>query len=77
VLNRYWGRLTEERPDFQFHLLDGDDILARARSHEAQLVVIGLRRRSPVGKLILGSTAQRVLLEADCPVLAVKRVEAG
>jgi hypothetical protein len=32
VLNRYWGRLTEERPDFQFHLLDGDDILARARS---------------------------------------------
>ena len=32
VLNRYWGRLTEERPDFQFHVLDGDDILARARS---------------------------------------------
>lgn len=32
VLNRYWGRLTEERPDFQFHLLDGDEILARARS---------------------------------------------
>jgi hypothetical protein len=33
VLNRYWGRLTEERPDFQFHLLDGDgDIAARARS---------------------------------------------
>ncbi|MDQ3889926.1 MAG: N-acetyltransferase [Actinomycetota bacterium] len=33
VLNRYWGRLTVERPDFQFHLLDGDgEILARARS---------------------------------------------
>lgn len=33
VLNRYWGRLTEERPDFQFHLVgDGDEILARARS---------------------------------------------
>jgi hypothetical protein len=31
VLNRYWGRLTEERPEFQFHLLDGDQILARAR----------------------------------------------
>lgn len=32
VLNRYWGRLTEERPEFQFHVVDGDDILARARS---------------------------------------------
>jgi GNAT superfamily N-acetyltransferase len=33
VLNRYWGRLTEERPDFQFHLLgDNGDLLARARS---------------------------------------------
>jgi hypothetical protein len=31
VLNRYWGRLTEERPEFQFHLVDGDEILARAR----------------------------------------------
>jgi hypothetical protein len=32
VLNRYWGRLTEERPEFQFHLAEGDEILARARS---------------------------------------------
>ncbi len=33
VLNRYWGRLTEERPEFQFHLVgDGEEILARARS---------------------------------------------
>jgi hypothetical protein len=33
VLGRYWGRLTEERPEFQFHLIgDGDEILARARS---------------------------------------------
>jgi len=33
VLNVYWGRLTEERPDFQFHLLgEGDEVLARARS---------------------------------------------
>jgi hypothetical protein len=32
VLNRYWGRLTEERPDFQFHLVDGEEIRARARS---------------------------------------------
>jgi hypothetical protein len=32
VLNRYWGRLTEERPDFQFHLVEGNEIIARARS---------------------------------------------
>jgi nucleotide-binding universal stress UspA family protein len=49
-----------------------DEILAVAEEHRAELVVIGMRRRTPVGKLLMGSTAQRVLLEADCPVLAVK-----
>lgn len=49
-----------------------DDIIAAAEAEGAELIVIGLRRRSPVGKLLLGSNAQRILLDAPCPVLAVK-----
>jgi nucleotide-binding universal stress UspA family protein len=48
------------------------EVLDAAEEHHADLIVIGMRRRTPVGKLILGSTSQRILLEADCPVLAVK-----
>ncbi len=49
-----------------------EDIIAVAKENSADFIVIGLRRRSPVGKLILGSNAQRILLESPCPVLAVK-----
>ena len=49
-----------------------DEVLRAAESTAAEFIVIGLRRRSPVGKLLLGSNAQRVLLDAACPVLAVK-----
>ena len=49
-----------------------EEVLQAAEDSRADLLVIGLRHRSPVGKLIMGSTAQRVLLDARCPVLAVK-----
>jgi nucleotide-binding universal stress UspA family protein len=49
-----------------------EELLRAAEAADAEFIVIGLRRRSPVGKLLLGSNAQRVLLDAACPVLAVK-----
>jgi nucleotide-binding universal stress UspA family protein len=49
-----------------------DQILRTAAQTGAELIVIGQRTRTPVGKLLLGSTSQRVLLDAACPVLAVK-----
>jgi nucleotide-binding universal stress UspA family protein len=49
-----------------------EDLIGIAEDADAELIVIGLRRRTPVGKLILGSNAQRILLDAPCPVLAVK-----
>ena len=51
-----------------------DVILESARERSADLIVLGIRRRSPVGKIIMASTAQRVLLESPCPVLCVKAV---
>jgi nucleotide-binding universal stress UspA family protein len=50
----------------------GDAVIAIAQELDADLVVVALRRRTPVGKLLMGSVAQRILLEATCPVLAVK-----
>lgn len=49
-----------------------DEVLRVADETAASVIVIGLRRRSPVGKLITGSDAQRILLHASQPVLAVK-----
>lgn len=49
-----------------------EEIVAAAERLRASLVVIGIRRRTPTGKLIFGSDAQRILLDAICPVLAVK-----
>ena len=50
-----------------------EEILQAASDVDADLIVIGLRRRSPVGKLFLGSSSQQVILDAACPVVAVKR----
>ncbi len=50
----------------------GEDIVQFAKDNKADMIVMGVRRRSKVGKLMFGSTAQLVILEAPCPVMTVK-----
>ena len=49
-----------------------DAVLGVAAEVGAELLVVGIRRRSPVGKALLGSNAQRIILNAACPVLTVR-----
>ena len=50
----------------------GEDIVRYAGEKGFDEIVIGVRRRSRVGKLLLGSTAQLIIMQAGCPVVAVK-----
>jgi len=49
-----------------------EEIESLVESLHVSVLVIGLRKRSPVGKLIMGSVAQEILLTVPCPILAVK-----
>ncbi len=49
-----------------------EDLNDAVAKEAADMIVIGIRRRSRAGKLLLGSDAQEILLEANCPVVAVK-----
>jgi len=50
----------------------GEEIVSLAEELDADLVVVGGRKRSPVGKAVFGSTAQRIMLDAPCPVTFVR-----
>lgn len=50
----------------------GEDIVQYAVENDMDEIVIGLRKRSNIGKLLFGSTSRQVILEAPCPVLSVK-----
>jgi nucleotide-binding universal stress UspA family protein len=69
-------RLEESGVDHEVRQTVGsdvaDEILAVAKDVGADAIVIGIRHRSAVGKLIMGSVAQRVIIDATCPVIAVK-----
>ncbi len=50
----------------------GEDLVQFAREHEIDEIVVGVKRRSKVEKILMGSTAQYVVLQAHCPVVSVK-----
>ena len=50
----------------------GEDIVEFAKENKADEILVGVKRRSKVGKLLMGSTAQYIILQATCPVVAVK-----
>ena len=50
----------------------GEDLIRLAEENKVEEIIIGVRRRSKVGKLLFGSTAQYVILNGSCPVVSVK-----
>jgi nucleotide-binding universal stress UspA family protein len=74
-------QLTEQGVRFSIRQVEqtteraSEMLLAAARDAEAELIVLGIKRRSPVVKAVLGSTVQRVLVDAHCPVLCVRAVD--
>lgn len=69
--------LDEKKISCETHLLirgmePGEDIVGFAKDNGADEIIIGVKSRSKVGKLLFGSTAQAVILQAHCPVVTVK-----
>jgi nucleotide-binding universal stress UspA family protein len=63
-------------PDVRPHVLHADGVVWRAieaaiRKHAIDLVVVGTRGRTGIGKALLGSVAEKILRHAPCPVLTV------
>jgi nucleotide-binding universal stress UspA family protein len=50
----------------------GEDLVEFATENKIDEIIVGIKKLSKVGKLLMGSTAQYVILEAECPVVSVK-----
>jgi len=67
--------LDEAGVEYAWHGAVGDtseEVLAMADSVDADMLIVGGRGRSPAGKAVFGSTAQEILLNADCPVTYIR-----
>jgi nucleotide-binding universal stress UspA family protein len=74
-----WAKslFDENNIECNIHLLirgmaPGEDLVEFAKENDADEIIVGVKRRSKVGKLLMGSTAQYVILQAGCPVVSVK-----
>ncbi len=74
-----WAKslFEENEIDCDTHLLirglsPGEDIVEFAKENQVDEIIVGVKRRSKVGKLLMGSTAQYIILKAPCPVVSVK-----
>jgi len=77
-----WARSTLEEAGVEFSIRQpvrgreaSEEVVTVVEEVGAELCVIGIRRRTAVGKMLMGSNAHRILMDAPCPVLAVKAVD--
>ncbi len=75
VQSRLGAKTTVETHQFIRGNDPATDVLSYAEEIDADEIVIGLRKRNPTGKLLFGSVAQRILLNADRPMAVVPRAE--
>lgn len=80
AMEQIHGRLREAGIEHSVHeyvrgQTPAEDLIQAAREYEAALVVIGIRRRSTTGKILLGSNALEILHDSPVPVLCVKAAE--
>jgi nucleotide-binding universal stress UspA family protein len=80
VLKNVRSRLAETGLDFDVSQYvrgntPSEDLAEAVRDYDAELVVIGYRRRTATGKALLGSDAQAILMRSPVPVLAVSSIE--
>ena len=69
--------LEEDNIPCETHLLvrgysPGEELVQFAKYNQINEIIVGVRRKSKVGKLLLGSTAQHIILKAPCPVVSIK-----